>query len=107
MENLDLSKLTIEQHERIAEVMDSFDFNTVEKYMNDTNWEWAYGDEYVIPTNSDLRRRLRTMLVRCFNDLNESNDTVVWNSTGGFTVYVHQGNECEAYFSIADYISGI
>ena len=112
MENLDLNKLTNDQHNKIADVMDRFDFEIVAKYMKQVQWEWFMSGKYYVPDIIEIRKYVRKLLIETYNRLNSylSEDPnykgVTMTSTGGFTVYVHPDNECDVYFSIAFYNSG-
>ena len=115
MSSKELSQLTLRQHMAISEVMVNFDFNKVEKYMKTVGWGWAIGEDdedgipqLLIPENSDIRRYLRRKLVHTFNCMNDileedpDYNSVVFSSSGGFTVYVFSDDRCIVHFSIAE-----
>ena len=111
----ELSRLTPRQHMAINEVMDNFDFNKVEEYMKRVGWGWAIGEDdedgipqLLIPENSDIRQSLRRKLVHTFNRMNEileedpDYNSIVFSSSGGFTVYVFSDDRCIVHFSIEE-----
>lgn len=114
MRFMDLSGLTVAQHEAIADIIDEFDFEAVREYMKDKNWGWKTEDDdgnefYEIPNTSKLISGLRRLLVNAFNNLNECIKTdpnyngCCYSSSGGFTVYCWYDNRCQAYFSISEW----
>jgi hypothetical protein len=69
--------------EDIDDIIDNFNFITVEKVMKALNWEWVHVG---VPTIDDLKQKARELLKRVRNEIlivNEEEYTF-FVSTGGF-----------------------
>ena len=109
-----MKSLTPKQWAVIIDTMDAFDFDKVQTYMNDIEWCWHRTevdgtDVMRVPTQSELREALRSMLIRAYEGMNLwlAEDPTVqapyMTSCGGFTVYVWPNNSCQVYFSVTDW----
>ena len=106
----DMTKLSNKQHAVINDIMDNFEFDKVLNHMKHVDWTWA-SENYAlfIPEIADLRSALRDLIVHAFNNINTIKENepdykgVSFASTGGFSVYVHADDSCEAYFSVTDW----
>lgn len=67
----------IEKQEVINDVLDRFDFDSVEEVMHMTGWVWGVGRTEHIPTKYEMRRFAKELLEDAINDLSS------WES-GGF-----------------------
>ena len=114
MSKLDYSKITPEQRLVIEEVMDEFDFESVERHMKAVNWGWATPtseDEWnlEVPNISQLKAACRRLLVDAFTavTMNKEDehgyDGPCFSSSGGFTVYAWPNNSCHVYFAVTDW----
>ncbi len=119
---LDYSKVTDRQRLSIDDVMDSFDFEKVYQHMVNTNWGWGKHNSndtmnLEVPDIFEIKSALRKMLVDAFTKmtiLKEDNPNVeypIFQSCGGFAVYVYPNDTCEVYFYVTswwteDYIFG-
>ena len=110
---LDYSKVTDRQRLAIDEVMDTFEFDKVERHMKHVNWGWAAPtpeDEWnlEIPDIFQIKSSLRRLLVNVCTSMtmNKEADPDVsspcWSSCGGFTVYVWPDDSCQVFFSVTD-----
>lgn len=59
-------QLTIEQQEKLDEVMDYFDFGRVVKVMEALDWEWAFEDFTL--EEPYIRNVVRGLIKRAFKD---------------------------------------
>lgn len=111
---LDYSKVTDRQRLMIDEVMDSFEFNKVERHMKQVQWGWAKPtpeDEWnlEIPDEYELKASLRRLLVNACTamTMNKEEDPNVsgpcYSSCGGFTVYVWPDDSSQVFFSVTDW----
>ena len=112
MEDIDYTGLTAEQINIINTIINDFDFKSVKQYMNNTNWKWSirtnpnsFDYAYYNPTINDIKHKLTEYLIDGFKENNKSNnnETPIFISAGGFSVYVWPNNECQVYFSVTDY----
>lgn len=114
MNKLDYSKITPEQRLAIDDVMDTFEFEKVEKHMKTVNWGWSAPtpeDErnMEIPTILDLKAACRRLLVNAFTSVTMVKETdpdykgPCYSSCGGFTVYAWPDNSCQAFFAVTDW----
>ena len=73
--------------EQIDEVMDSFDFESVEKIMQALNWQWATseGMKKEIPDEYEIRRSARKRLQDAVR--------AGYSSSGGFSARLIEGVE--------------
>jgi hypothetical protein len=78
-------KFTEQELEQKAEdIMRSFNFESVLKHMQDTDWKWYVGGGVMgVPDMQILRATARNLLVRAIYDKAE----VANVGTGGFTAY--------------------
>jgi len=89
--------LTEKYREKIDEIMESFDFESVHNHMKKTKWKWGMDDN--TPTIGELKEEASRML----NDLVD--DDLIFVSTGGFTAIKYKGDEwarIDLFFSSAD-----
>jgi hypothetical protein len=111
---LDYSKVTDRQRLMIDDVMDSFEFNKVERHMHQVQWGWAKPtpeDEWnlEIPDEHELKASLRRLLVNACTSMtmNKEEDPNVsgpcFCSCGGFTVYVWPDDSAQVFFSVTDW----
>lgn len=108
-----LKSLTPKQWAAIIDTMDAFEFDKVERHMHQVNWTWHMPEDadearLRIPTQSELRKTLRSMLIRAYDTMNESMkmehvEAPYMSSCGGFTVYVWPNDTCQVYFSVTDW----
>ena len=109
-----IKSLTLKQLHAIFDVMDSFEFDKVQNHMIDTEWCWHRTevdgtDVLRVPTQSELREALRSMLIRAYDGMNmwRAEDPNIqapyMTSCGGFTVYVWPNDACQVYFSVTDW----
>lgn len=109
-----IKSLTQKQLAAIFDVMDAFEFDKVERHMHQVNWTWHMPDEedearLRIPTQSELREALRSMLIRAYDGMNmwraedQNVQAPYMSSCGGFTVYVWPNDACQVYFSVTDW----
>lgn len=114
MSKLDYSKITPEQRLAIDDVMDTFEFEKVEKHMKTVNWGWSAPtpeDEWnmEIPTVLDLKAACRRLLVNAFASVTMNKEAdpdyrgPCFSSCGGFTVYAWPDNSCQVFFAVTDW----
>jgi hypothetical protein len=114
MNKLDYSKITPEQRLAIDDVMDTFEFEKVERHMKAVNWGWSAPtpeDEWnlEIPTILDLKAACRRLLVNAFTSVTMNKedgndyDGPCYSSCGGFTVYAWPDNSCQVFFAVTDW----
>jgi hypothetical protein len=114
MSKLDYSKIAPEQRLAIDDVMDTFNFEKVERHMKAVNWGWSAPtpeDEWnlEIPTILDLKAACRRLLVNAFTAVSMVKETdpdykgPCYSSCGGFTVYAWPDNRCQVFFSVTDW----
>ena len=114
MSKLDYSKITPEQRLAIDDVMDSFEFEKVERHMKTVNWGWSAPtpeDEWnmEIPTVLDLKAACRRLLVNAFTAVSMVKESdpdyegPCYSSCGGFTVYAWPNNSCQVFFAVTDW----
>jgi hypothetical protein len=114
MSKLDYSKITPEQRLAIDDVMDTFEFEKVERHMKAVNWGWSAPtpeDEWnlEIPTILDLKAACRRLLINAFTAVSMVKETdpdykgPCYSSCGGFTVYAWPDNRCQVFFSVTDW----
>jgi hypothetical protein len=110
---LDYSKVTDRQRLAIDEVMDTFEFDKVERHMRHVNWGWAAPtpeDEWhlEVPDIYQLKASLRRLLVNAYTSMTMNKEAdpdmngPCWSSCGGFTVYVWPDDSCQVFFSVTD-----
>ena len=74
---------TSELENKAADIMRSFDFESVHKHMVETDWKWHNGKDTQVPDLEDLRVQARALLTRAIWE-----DTPVTSiGTGGFMAY--------------------
>lgn len=84
---------------KIDKIMDSFNFERVEKAMKAVNWKWASGD---VPTQPELRAIARYLL----NEVSKhslAKDQHASHSTGGFKATKYHGDYLQLEFVLADW----
>lgn len=111
---LDYSKVTNRQRQAIDEVMDTFEFDKVERHMKHVNWGWATPTpenewNLEVPDIHRIKASLRKMLVDCYTRMTlwkeqdgENVHGPCWSSCGGFTVYVWPDDSCQTFFSVTE-----
>lgn len=97
MSNYHDTLTTEELEKKASEIMDSFNFDVVLNYMQDTNWGWYVSPEEGtrVPTIDEIKNTARTLLTKAI----WYEEPVVNISTGGFHVYKLQWG-LELNFSI-------
>jgi hypothetical protein len=74
---------TAELEQKAAVIMESFNFEAVQKHMVETNWKWYMSGEMNTPNVEGLRVQARALLTRAIWE-----ETPVTNvGTGGFMAY--------------------
>ena len=91
--------MTYSDEEHIDNIMDSFDFEKVRKYMEDNDWRW--GIINLIPTVEELKSTSLELLMNIKDE-----EVGYCMSTGGFTV-VKCYDSLRLMFSIEDIDSEI
>jgi hypothetical protein len=73
-----------ELEQKASEIMDRFNFDSVLKHMQETNWTWYKGNgKMEVPDMDDLRFTARDLLTKAI----WSEDKVTNVGTGGFCAY--------------------
>ena len=87
--------------EQIDEVMDSFDFASVEKIMAALDWKWATGEgnKNEIPDEYEIRRSARNRM--------RDAATAGYSSSGGFSARLIEGVENGKAWLLMDLQFGI
>jgi hypothetical protein len=87
--------------EQIDEVMDSFDFESVEKIMHSLNWEWSTGEgmNKEIPDQYEIRKSARERM--------RAAAKVGYSSSGGFSARLIEGEEGGQKWLLMDLQFGI
>ena len=92
------------------EELNSFNFDTVLKFMNDNNWEWINYDDiskYAIPTKERIIKRLRTDLKHGMYHIIELKEKSYQVFSGGivFGIDITDNDVCVSiYFDIAHFV---
>ena len=76
---------TVELEKKASEIMESFDFESVHAYMEETGWKWynRKTEGMKVPDIEDIRHTARSLLTQAI-----WNETPVSNvATGGFHAY--------------------
>lgn len=93
--------LTEQQRDAIEEVMDTFDFETVHKYMVATNWEWYAS--HGVPDIYEIKKEARRLMHDCIVGKYQSIET------GGFCANAFESENKTAirlWFSIESVTAG-
>ena len=92
------------------EELESFNFDTVLKFMNDNNWEWANYDgtlQFAIPTKEKIIEHLRTDLKHGMYRIIELNEKSYQAFSGGIVfeiVIIGNNAYVSIYFDIAHFV---
>ena len=74
----------LELEQKVSDIMRSFNFESVLKHMQDTDWKWYMGGgRMAVPDMEYLRVTARGLLIRAIYDKAEVTNV----GTGGFTAY--------------------
>ena len=90
--------------------LESFNFDTVIKFMNDNNWEWADYDgtlQYAIPTKEKMIEHLRLNLKHGMYKIIKLNEKSYQSFSGGIVFGINIiGNDVyvSIYFDIAHFV---
>ena len=90
--------------------LESFNFDTVIKFMNDNNWEWANYDgtlQYAIPTKEKMIEHLRSNLKHGMYKIIKLNEKSYQTFSGGIVFSINIiGNDVyvSIYFDIAHFV---
>jgi len=79
------NKFTPEELQKQAQsIMQNFDFEKVQKHMQDTNHQWHQGGGRMsVPDLIDIRNTARDLLTKAIHDKGETSNV----GTGGFVAY--------------------
>lgn len=75
----------------VSDVMESFDFEAVHKYMKSVNWTWAlpFKDKLEVPDIETIKSSAESLIWDTkYNRSNDKSLPVFWIQSGGFRAYV-------------------
>jgi hypothetical protein len=71
--------------EQIDDIMDTFDFGGVHKWMTTSKWKWGSGKEGAVPEIYEIKKEARARMKEAAKSGG--------SSTGGFTASCYEGND--------------
>lgn len=84
--------------EKIDEVLEEFDFDTVHKIMDFLKWKWANDNgTFKVPNHYQLIEGAKGLLYACKNDKND----IMTSSSGGFLAQKDKDENGDSFYTLS------